>query len=507
MAKKVSQNNDLIPRLNSGALEGMIATIEQNTTILLNSRGLTPRSVGANAAIAPGMKKNIQGEAGYATAPDHIHFMEWFKREGFAARVVELWPTECWQLVPTIYEVEDVEKETEWEEAWEMMLKRLRIWAELKRLDIVSGIGRFGLMVLGFDDGKELSEEIPMDYDPVLGRYKPKEGTRNLVWVDCFTEGQVKVLETEADTKHPRFGKPTKYQVTMTSVVAGSTTSDTAKEVHWTRTFHLPAEGGLSGRIYGPPRMERAFNRLYDILKIAAGSGEGYWQSANPTLVIESEGAVALNFDKEAMREQIFRLQNSLQKYLTVAGMTAKMLSPELNDPAAHLDAQLTLLCLGIGVPKRVFMGTEEGKLAGEQDSSNWGARVQHRRDTEVIPVQVMPWIYHMMACGALPFVEELFHEWPETSKVSDKEKAETAKLWTETLAMYADSPKASLVMPEAEYYHRVWQMTPDEVEELLTAAEEAFADAETDPEENPPLDPAAKPPVTSPDAEDKEVA
>lgn len=509
MTKKPSARDAgrLLARNNPQQLEQLIIHIEQNTQLLMNAAPAFQR--GNGGAVAAGMKKNINLEAGYAINPDVQEFIKWFKREGYARRVVSIMPDEVWQVLPDVYEVEDVSTETETEKAWNLLVNRLLLWAELHRLDVLSGIGRFGILLLGFSDGA-LEEPIPMTYDVETGRFKPTagEGTpkRHLLWTVPYSEDLVSVESLVTNTNDPRCGQPEFYRVKMDDVTSGginaSVPSTKDVKVHWSRVFHY-AHGRMSSKYLGTPKMEIAFNRLYDILKIAAGSGEGYWQSSNPTLVVSSENPLPQNFDKEALKEQIWRLQNSLQKYLTVAGMSAELLSPNLVDPTSHLDVQMTLLCIGIGIPKRVFMGTEEGKLAGEQDKSNWGPRVHHHRVTETGPCLVRAFAYHLMACGALPWADELFVDYPEQNKISAREKAEIAKLWTDLLCKYADSPQAALIMPLEEWLHRVWEMTPDEVEEMVTAAEEAQADAATeadmnadlnpDPNADPDLDPNAQ--------------
>lgn len=96
-----------------------------------------------------------------------------YDREPLAARVVELMPKECWQQTPTVFEDHDVSNVTQFEEAWDELVNQLRgenswfngesgssVWTKLKRLDIVSGIGSFGVLLLGIDDGKNLQEPI-----------------------------------------------------------------------------------------------------------------------------------------------------------------------------------------------------------------------------------------------------------------------------------------------------------------------------------------------------------
>ncbi len=96
-----------------------------------------------------------------------------YDREPIATRVVELLPMETWQVQPLVYEDEDAEEITPFEEAWDQLGTQLRpewswyqdeagspIWEYLKRVDILSGIGSFGVLLLGVADGKNFQEPI-----------------------------------------------------------------------------------------------------------------------------------------------------------------------------------------------------------------------------------------------------------------------------------------------------------------------------------------------------------
>lgn len=126
--------------------------------------------------------RNIESECGYPrieelTATEYKHLYDAFC---IAARVVDLEPLESWKVNPCVYETEDVDEITEFEQAWEDLGKSLvdnelyegeeanPIWEYLKRADVLSGIGHYGVILLGFDDGKPLSEPV------VLKDIKPK---------------------------------------------------------------------------------------------------------------------------------------------------------------------------------------------------------------------------------------------------------------------------------------------------------------------------------------------
>lgn len=120
-------------------------------------------------------RRDLDSECGYpetdSSNPDNYRAL--FDRMPIARRVVELMPKECWQVAPKVYETEDPDDATEFEQAWDALGKGLRgeaswyqdeegspIWEALKRADIMSGIGRFGLLLLGIDDGRNLDQAI-----------------------------------------------------------------------------------------------------------------------------------------------------------------------------------------------------------------------------------------------------------------------------------------------------------------------------------------------------------
>lgn len=110
-----------------------------------------------------------------------------YERHPIAARVVQLLPKECWQQTPTIYEDDDPNVSTPFEEAWDEVSRNLtpsasfhkeeaggKVWSYLKRADVLSGIGHFGVMLLGVDDGRRLDQPVEgvVSYDPPTGNCK-----------------------------------------------------------------------------------------------------------------------------------------------------------------------------------------------------------------------------------------------------------------------------------------------------------------------------------------------
>jgi len=122
-------------------------------------------------------RRDINKECGYPESYEITSekWQEYYERHSIAARVVELMPTECWQITPDVYEDDDPNNTTPFEQAFKELAVHLRgsqsffkaeeevvhpIWEACRRLDILSGIGQFGVMLLGFNDGLSLNQPV-----------------------------------------------------------------------------------------------------------------------------------------------------------------------------------------------------------------------------------------------------------------------------------------------------------------------------------------------------------
>src|SRR5215469_1742373 len=119
-------------------------------------------------------RRSIETECGYPEYGESISarmYKNLYDREPIAARVVEVMPRECWQVQPEVYEDNDPNTVTPFEEDWDGLgasispskswygqEKGSLVYEYLCRLDILSGIGHFGVLLFGFDDGKNLAE-------------------------------------------------------------------------------------------------------------------------------------------------------------------------------------------------------------------------------------------------------------------------------------------------------------------------------------------------------------
>jgi hypothetical protein len=150
-----------------------------------------------------------------------------YERDPIANRAVNVWPNESWQVQPTVYESEDPDKTTPFEDAWDGLSMTLRggsnyqdeadscVWEYLWRADKLSGIGRFGIILLGIDDGQPL--EVPAPGAPPDGFNPDLSGvtapsTLGVTGHPILPGTEGYQLVPTAVQPNPRMGPPSQYE-------------------------------------------------------------------------------------------------------------------------------------------------------------------------------------------------------------------------------------------------------------------------------------------------------
>lgn len=422
-------------------------------TSMVAQNATTIRRQTIAALLNPGL--DIDYECRYPTSITISDYKRMFKREGLAARVVSVYPEESWSLPPTIFEDEE-SKETPFETAWKDLQRERNVYQYLQRADIVSGIGEYGLLLLGINDGKTLDK-------PVTGLNSKGEKVGNpqhkLLYLKPFDQSVLTIDRKENDLANPRYGLPLLYNIKFEDPTKTNTARDI--KVHWSRVLHL-ADGRLSSDVLGTPRMLNVYNRLLDVRKITSGSGEMFWRGGYPGMNFEIDPAVASQWDadaKDSFQEEIKDYADGMQRYLALAGVKAHSLAPQISDPRGHIEVQVGQIALALGVPMRVFLGSEEGKLASGQDAKAWHKRVAKRRVEYVMPMIIREFIDRMIIFGILPMPKKYEARWPDLEAPSDLDKVKVALTVTEAFAKYVAGEVDTLMGPK-EYLMTVHGLT-----------------------------------------------
>lgn len=443
-------------------------------------------------------RRNIEQECGYdqLNVHDPKEYRRLFDQDPIASRVVKLFPMETWGLPPEIYESEDPKAKTPFEQAWMELGANMGgdnwhddqdctvIWETLRRADIACGIGHFGIILLGFNDTPDLKEPVEgIDENGISSiAVRKKSGVvanakplRKLLYMRVFDESQVTISHYEDNPRNPRYGQPVVYSINFVDIEnqmsGGATLAVGTKEVHWTRVIHV-VDNVLSSEVMGIPRCKPVLHRILDLRKLYGGSAEMYWKGAFPGLSIETQPQLQgdVEIDAEAMRQQMFDYMNSLQRYLTLTGMSAKTLAPTVADPTAQINVQLEAISIEINVPMRILKGSERGELASSQDAAAWIDRVKDRQRMVTTPRLLVPTINRLIQVGCLPMPKRYVTAWPDMAALSEEEQARVGGLVVDVMTKYIAGGLEVLMTP-MDFMMRILHYSQDEAEGILEAA------------------------------------
>jgi len=488
-------------------------------------------------------RRDIQAECGLPTTyeMDHRYFRELYDRNGIATRVVEILPKECWKQCPSVYEDEDVEISTEFETAWETLAQNIRkganeswfspeeheanpIWSYLQRADILSGIGQFGVILLGLSDGEPLNTPAPgfIEDGSVENQFYPSEqpnwnedkhqwnwrtsdlkgewrsGTPDriyhlttnqqsnleLKYLRVFDESLVDVTIYENNPTSPRYGFPKMYRITLSDPYerhSGVGFSILTVDVHWSRVIHV-ADNLTNSEIFGVPRMRPVYDYLYGLYKLINGSAEMYWRGAFPGISIETHPQLGgdVDIDMAATRAQVDDYFNRLQRSLVLVGSSVKTLSPNISDPTSQFNMLIEAVCIELGIPVRIFKGSERGELASSQDASTWDERLRARMQYHITPNIIVPFVDRLIQIGVLPTpVNGYKVSWPDLGAMSEQEQADIAETRTRAFAQFVQGDVGNLIHP-MDYLVGVHGIPQDEVQSWIDRLEEVEVDGET---------------------------
>jgi len=409
-----------------------------------------------------GAKRDIYEALGYTKAPTFSDYYSRYRRQDIARRIVNAMPNATWRKKPAIVEIKegrDLSESTDFETAWTELLKKRKVWNYLTRADKIMGIGEYGVIVLGYNDG--------------LSSDQPLKNAAELLYMRPYTSASVEIKEWEEDAQEERFGMPKIYEVRISIKDTNMEHGKTIK-FHHSRIIHM-AEEQIDNDVYGTPRLESVLNRLQDLELVAGGSSEMFWRGAFPGLGLSlQEGAqFGDGQDYDDLEDEIQAYVHGLQRYLRTSGLDITQLSAQVADPSNHVDVLLTIISAAVNIPKRILLGSERGELASSQDERAWIERIGERRENFAEPVILRAFIDRNIACGVLPEPKEGYDVvWPPLVAKGEKEEMEVARLAMEALAKYVSAPGADVVLPVEMFLRKFLHLTDEEIKQAMEAME-----------------------------------
>lgn len=354
-------------------------------------------------------------------SPDHIWQM--YSRGGIAKRVITAFPEAIWGRPPQLY----IKGNPTWNSDWDVFVENHQLWDLCKRLDIMSGLGRYACLLIGTDKGN-LDSSVP-------------KGAK-ITYMEPFAEKDLKILSYETNKASPRFGKPLFYQVypAKTNVDRPVTILDAPQrvpfKVHWSRMVHV-AQNALEFEDFGEAMYIPIWNYLTDLQKVVGSSSESYWLTAFPGLHANVDKDMDLDPEDEAnLSAELDEYSHSFRRFIRTRGVDVNAIGKGIADARASFEVLLTLISGTTGIPKRILLGSEAGQLASTQDKGNWAERIEERRANFCTPRIIKKVVKHLNDTGIMETdLTTMQILWPEAYRMSPLERGQQSAQIARTLA------------------------------------------------------------------------
>jgi uncharacterized protein len=442
----------------------------------------------------PGMAYyDAQGEAsrdiykalGYIDELDFTKYYAIYERQDIAGVVIEAMAEECWRDSPVISEkgTNPKKRDSEFEKAWDRISEERKICSYLERTDKISGVGEYGILLLGFDDIKDREDlKKPVKYSP----------TRKLTYLRPHFQDTAEIIKYDMDPTSYRYGLPELYRISLEfgsdeeglvvktrqldrdSMFKGGTASlSSSFDVHWTRVLHI-AEDLTSDDIFGRPRLKRVFNRLYNLELIVGGSAEGYWRSAIPWLNFKLDAEADNTQALADVEEHIQAMLHDLRRFVQLQGIEVQEITPKIQPPTEFFEVCLSLISAATGIPKRILLGSERGELSSAQDETRWKLRLSNRRNNFVQTGILRPLIDRLIEFGVLPKPKEGYNiTWVDVFAPSEKERLNLVKLKMECLEIYLRNKEAAIEVLPLDTFLKMLEVEEDDIQKAMDNLEE----------------------------------
>ena len=404
-----------------------------------------------------GGDRDLYEALGYDIYLKFEDFDKRYHRQDIAKAIINRPVQATWRGLLTLQESSEAD-ETPFEKAWLDMEERMQLKSKFARLDKLSAIGTYGVLLLGFDD---VSNKDGWS-NPVKTR-----GKRELMYVKPLSQGSAKIATYVNRSSDPRFGLVNSYNIEYQN--PGENTTTTRMNVHWTRVIHVVHEQ-LESEVEGVPVLEAVYNRLMDLEKLVGGSAEMFWRGARPGYQGKVKDDYTLTPETEAqLQAQIDEFEHKLRRILVNEGIELDALAQQVADPASHVDVQIQMIAAVTGIPKRILMGTERGELASTQDEAGWLGMIKGRREEHAEIHILRPFIDRCIEYGALPEPSTGKYDvkWEDLFAISDKDRAEVGRIRATALKEYTQNVSAEIVIPPKGFFRYILGLTDDEIENV----------------------------------------
>ncbi|EMA0457717.1 DUF1073 domain-containing protein [Enterobacter hormaechei] len=337
----------------------------------------------------PGNTKRTKlwDEFGYPNDLEFDRYYRAYERNAVAYAAVHKLLESCWMDNPTIIDGEEAKeatKTTGWEKAVTKLLKKH--WPKIKDADRRNLVGRYSALLIQFRDGREWSE--PVDRS-VVARLKDKA----IVKLIPAWESQVKPGNFDTDTLSETYGQPVSYNFNEQPVGDDGTYGPVrGVTVHPERIIILCEGSEDENMLSGVPFLRAGYNKLLDLEKVSGGSAEGFLKNASRQLGIAFDSGTNMDVIGkmakdagyknlgEALNDKVAKMNRGTDAALVMQAGTPSVLSVAAADPKPTWEVTANEFAASIQCPFTILFGQQTGRLASDEDKTDWAKRCNGRR-------------------------------------------------------------------------------------------------------------------------------
>jgi uncharacterized protein len=407
------------------------------------------------AGLQYGGKRDVYQVAGYvAPGQDTFdHYWGLYTRGDIAGRIVDMPAKTTWRTPPDVAEKGKPE-DTEFTTAFDDLADRLKIWRYFERGDRLAGVGEYAVILLGVRGVSDQQLAQPLG---TLG------GPDALIYLGVYSQKNAQITKWVTDTGNPRFGLPELYQVQLSS---GERTGfgKMSVQVHASRLIHV-AEDLLEDEVFGRPRLQRTLNRLFDLDKITASTGESFWQAAARILQAKIDPAATTDESQlDELEDRLEEMVHDLRRQFVGQGAELSWLPTTVSPVKDIGDLYFTLISAAAGIPRRILFGNEVGELASTTDQATYFGTINERQEHFAEPQILRAFIDRLVEARALPQpgADGYEVEWPSLFELTELEQADANLKRAQTAQALTPVGGDPLALVEIDESGNVWLLPRD---------------------------------------------
>lgn len=394
-------------------------------------------------------RPTLYQEFGYPQSITFRDFYNIYRRNAAGFAVVHRLLDGCWQDYPVIIDgdqAEEAKETTPWEKDVTRLMKKW--WSKIKDADRRNMVGRYSALLLQVKDNRVWSEPVDIKLVKSLGEAA-------LVKLIPVWEQQLTVAAWDNDRLSPTFGQPVMFNFNEQPVGDETFIGPTrGEQVHPSRVILFCEGSEDDNTLSGIPLLEAGYNKLLDIEKISGGGAEGFLKNASRQIAVEfsekTDMATLASQAKEAgyqnlgeaMGDKVNKLNRGTDAAAVMQAGQMRVLSVAPGDPGPTWEVTANELAASVQIPFTILFGQQTGRLASDEDKTDWAIRRNTRRNT-FLTDRITALLERFWTLGIIdpPTNGEVTIQWSDLLAPGEKEKIETmsklADVVQKTTGMY----------------------------------------------------------------------